>query len=255
MKVALSTVLPLIWIGTSIADYADNANAAIQTLQNKYYNVDTGLWRGTGGDMWWQCGQIVEIIARFGLADESFKQTAKDIISNTYAKSGNQIGHTNWHNDYYDDMGWWAMGWIASFDLTRDERYLATAKDLFEDMTGGWHTPCNGGIFWRKQGDSIASISNELFLSIAAHLANRVSADQKDNYIHWARMEWDWFWNSGVINSNSLVNDGVDMVTCKNTGKPVYTYNQGVVLAGLSELAKALSDGGYIEVSTFLVAT
>lgn len=189
----------------------------------------------------------METIAKFGQQDESFKKTATDIISNTYEKSGNQQGHNDWKNDFYDDMGWWAMGWIASYDLTGDSKYLNTAKDIFEDMTGGWNTPCNGGIWWDKKHDSIAAISNELFLSVAAHLANRVSSEDKAYYQNWAQMEWDWFWESGIINADGLINDGIDKTTCQNDQKTTFTYNQGVVLAGLSELARAKGDGGLIQ--------
>lgn len=196
--------------------------------------------------MWWQSGNIVETIAKFGKQDEHFKQTAIDIISNTYTKSPNQKGYNNWKNDFYDDEGWWAMGWIASYDLTGDQKYLNTAKDLFHDMTTGWTTPCRGGIWWNKPKDSIAAISNELFLAVGASLANRVPADEKADYQNWAQMEWDWFWESGVINSDTLVSDGIDKTSCSNDGKTTYTYNQGVVLAGLSELARAKSDGGFI---------
>ncbi|KAG9383614.1 Glycosyl hydrolase [Pyrenophora tritici-repentis] len=108
---------------------------------------------------------------------------------------------------------------IASYDLTNDVKYLNTAKDLFQDMTGGWNTPCKGGIWWSKDRDAIASISNELFLSVAAHLANRHHGKEKDDYANWAQMEWDWFKASGVIGSNNLVNDGIDPATCKNDGK------------------------------------
>lgn len=144
-------------------------------------------------------------------------------------------------------MGWWALGWIASYDLTGDAKYLATAKDIFEDMTGGWTTPCGGGIWWDKKKTSIASISNELFLSVAAHLANRSGGDEKKNYLHWAQAEWDWFSKSGVINSDNVINDGIHKDSCKNEGDPLYTYNQGVVLGGLAELARATGDGKYID--------
>jgi predicted alpha-1,6-mannanase (GH76 family) len=196
--------------------------------------------------MWWQSGNIVETIAKFGKQDADFKKTAIDIISNTYDKSGNQKGYNAWKNDFYDDEGWWAMGWIASYDLTGDAKYLSTAKDLFEDMTGGWTNPCKGGIWWNKPKESIAAISNELFLAIGASLANRVPAEEKANYQNWAQMEWDWFFNSGVINGDKLINDGVDKTSCQNDGKTTFTYNQGVVLAGLSELARAKGDGDLI---------
>jgi predicted alpha-1,6-mannanase (GH76 family) len=204
--------------------------------------------------MWWQSGNIVETIAKFGSQDADFRQTAIDIVSNTYDKSRNQKGYTDWKNDFYDDEGWWAMGWIASYDLTGDTKYLDTAKDLFEDMTGGWSTPCKGGIWWNKPKESIASISNELFLAVGASLANRASAEEKANYQNWAQMEWDWIWTSGVINADMLINDGIDKVSCDNDGKTTFTYNQGVVLAGLSELARAKSDGGLIRHANELAA-
>ncbi|KAH7075481.1 glycosyl hydrolase [Paraphoma chrysanthemicola] len=242
MKGLFSLLLPLFYLAPANADYADDANAAIMTLQDKWYDANTGLWN----KLWWQSGNMVETIARFGQKDSSFKQAAIDIISNTYDKSRNQLGAKDWKNDFYDDEGWWAAAWIAAYDLTGDAKYLNTAKDLFEDMTSGWTTPCNGGIWWNKKKESIAAISNELFLSVAAHLANRVSGQEKEEYRNWAQMEWDWFWNSGIINSDGLINDGIDQKTCKNDGKTTYTYNQGVVLAGLSELARAKSDGGLI---------
>lgn len=139
-------------------------------------------------------------------------------------------------------MGWWAMGWIASYDLTGDVKYLNTAKDLFEDMTGGWSTPCNGGLWWDKQHSYISAISNELFLSVSAHMANRVNENEKETYLSWAQMEWDWFRNSGIINQDNLINDGLRTTDCKNNRDTTWTYNQGVILAGLSELARARND-------------
>lgn len=186
-------------------------------------------------------------LAKFGLQDSSFKQTAVDIVANTYAKAPNGGGSTNWINDYYDDNGWWALGWIASYDLTNDVKYLNTAKDIFEDMTGGWTTPCNGGIWWDKKKTIIGAISNELFLSVGAHLANRVGDSEKEHYRNWAIMEWDWFHGSGIINSDNVINDDIDQITCKNSGKTVWTYNQGVILGGLAELAKATGDNKYID--------
>jgi predicted alpha-1,6-mannanase (GH76 family) len=201
----------------------------------------------TRNDLWWQSGNIIETIARFGIQDAAFKEYALMIISNTYAKSPQQHGADGWKNKFYDDEGWWAMGWIASYDLTGDVKYLNTAKDIFEDMTGGWNTPCGGGIWWSKDRDYIAAISNELFLSVASHLANRAEGQEKEDYTNWATMEWDWFKKSGVINSDGLVNDGLDPSSCKNNGRTTFTYNQGIVLAGLSELARAKNNGDYIK--------
>lgn len=186
-------------------------------------------------------------IAKFGTHEAAFKQHAANIVGNTYEKAANRMGAKNWLNDYYDDEGWWALGWIASFDLTGEGKYLDTAKYIFEDMTGGWTTPCNGGIWWDKKKTSVAAISNELFISVAAHLANRVPDDEKKEYRDWALSAWGWFKDSGIINGDNVINDGIDKNTCKNDGKTVYTYNQGVILGGLAELAKATGDGQYTD--------
>jgi hypothetical protein len=56
--------------------------------------------------LWWQSGNILETIAKFGLEDASFRPTAEGIIANTYEKSRNQLGYRDWKNGFYDDMGW-----------------------------------------------------------------------------------------------------------------------------------------------------
>lgn len=102
MKFFRSVLVPLLYLPFAYADFADNAQEAILTLQRKYYNFDTGLW----DDLWWQSGNMVETIAKFALEDATFKKTAIDIISNTYEKSRNQLGARDWKNDFYDDEGW-----------------------------------------------------------------------------------------------------------------------------------------------------
>ena len=189
--------------------------------------------------MWWESANIAESIAKFGIQDASFRPAAKDIIANTYAKSPNQNGYKNWHNEYYDDMGWWAMAWIASYDLTQEKKYLDTARDLFDAMSAGATTPCRG-IWWDEAHTSIATISNSLLLAVGAALANRVPDNDRAGYRAAADAQWDWLSSSGVINKQRLLNDGIDQHTCKNDKKTTWTYNQGVLLRGLSELAIAL---------------
>ena len=69
------------------------------------------------------------------------------------------------------------------------------------------------------------AIANELFLVTAAKL----------NRTDWALKEWQWFERSGMINNQSLINDGLDG-DCRNNKAATYTYNQGVILGGLAHL-------------------
>ncbi len=115
------------------------------------------------------------------------------------------------------------------------------ARTIFSDMAGGWDSTCGGGIWWNKDRGYKNAIANELFLSVAAHLANRDSSKQA-YYLRWAHREWKWFAHSGMINTNGLINDGLGTSdgrtsagTCGNNGQTTWSYNQGVVLGGLVE--------------------
>jgi predicted alpha-1,6-mannanase (GH76 family) len=88
-----------------------------------------------------------------------------------------------------------------------------------------------------------------LFLSVAAHLANRTSGSTRRRYLAWGNREWKWFQASGMINPTSLINDGLNKSAgeiatsgCTNNGRTTWTYNQGDVLGGLVELMSADHD-------------
>lgn len=158
-------------------------------------------------------------------------------------------GFDDFLNDYYDDEGWWALALIRAHDLGAlgmgDQEYLQAANDIFEDMKAG-ASPC-GGIYWSKVTNYTNAIANELFLSVAASLANRMP--NKEYYVDVAVKQWDWFLASGMINEDVLVNDGLN-AACKNNGGKTWSYNQGVILGGLAELYRATQDNKYIETAT-----
>lgn len=116
-------------------------------------------------------------------------------------------------------------------------------------MTSGRNAPC-GGLWWDKAHTYSGAIENELFLAVAAQLANRVTtAREKEHYLTWARTQWDWFELSGMINSNYTVNNGLDMATCSNDNGTVWSYNQGVILGGLVELHRVSPNPEYLHMA------
>jgi predicted alpha-1,6-mannanase (GH76 family) len=167
----------------------------------------------------------------------------------TYFENGIQIEDVNpkgFLNGFFDDEGWWALAWIKVYDLTGDKTYLTAAQDIFEDVrTQAINATC-GGVWWDRAKTANTAISNELFISVAAHLASRVT-NEKAFYMGYAMNNWEWFEQSGIINAQNQINDGIDLRTCKNNGQDVWSYNQGVILGALVELNGLQPNETYIQ--------
>ena len=246
-----------------------HAQSALTALQ-QWYNETTGLWETTG---WWNSANALTTLADFAAVDSSLDSVTSHVFRNTFTQAQKaslatvkvlrpyavttsytgpdfppgipspKSGFSHFLNDYYDDEGWWALAWLQIFDLTKEPQYLQTAMDIFEDMTKGYGGTCDG-LWWNKPETNKVAIANELFLTVAAQLANRAS--NKEYYLDWALKEWDWFQGTGMINEDYNINDGIDLTTCQNNNGLVWSYNQGVILGGLLELYKAAPDESYL---------
>jgi predicted alpha-1,6-mannanase (GH76 family) len=257
------------------SNYRPHAEAALTTLQ-QWYNQSSGLWDTTG---WWNSANCLTVLADFAAIDSYAASVGDRVFPNTLGQAqkynlqlqkvmvGSSIRSyygAQWPyfppgmnrpapvmpvgflNGYYDDEGWWALGWIRVYDVTGGRQYLQTAINIFDDMTGGWNSSrCGGGIWWDKAHTYENAIANELFISVAAHLANRATGNSAF-YRNWALKSWAWFQQSGMINAGHTINDGLTLATCQNNGGTVWSYNQGVILGGLVELNKAAPNQSYI---------
>ncbi len=213
--------------------------AAGMTALQLFYNPPTGLWNTTD---WWNAANALETTIDYSTITNT--KTYHSNIFNTFERHK----RTNFLNPwFYDDDGWWALTWIKAYDLTGETRYLDMAKTIFNDMKQGWDSTCNGGISWKKKERNYKNaITNELFFSVAARLHLRTPGDKgPGSYLDWAQRTWDWFKNSGLINSSNLLNDGLND-SCQNNGQTTWTYNQGVILGGLVDLYKSTNDSSLL---------
>ncbi|KAH8758478.1 glycoside hydrolase [Diaporthe sp. PMI_573] len=280
---AKASLLGFSLAATDRATAIDRSVTAIKTLQT-FYNEPDGLWETTG---WWNSGNCLTSLGDFLYlaVDGADDLGLEDVLSNTFtqAQQTSQMatktlvkgssrrlfesrytaslvlgesglasrGFSGFINNYYDDEGWWALAWVRAFDVTGNTQYLTMAESIFTDMRGGVNGTCGGGIWWSKDRKYKNAIANELYLSVAASLANR--AAEKDAYLSIAKDQWNWFKGSGMINDQNLINDGLDINSdgsCSNNGDIVWSYNQGVILGGLVELSRATGDPEYLSEAT-----
>ncbi|RMY43891.1 hypothetical protein D0863_16289 [Hortaea werneckii] len=185
------------------------ANLLLPREGNDWYNATTGLWQ----DLWWNSGNIVTTLARLGQVIDEGEETED-----------------------------WALAWIQVYDLTNDARYLTAAEGIFEELTTGLNATC-GGQWWDIAHTASNTINNALYISVAAHLANRVptitTASSKDpeTYRAVARTYLHWLQDQNLLTPNGTYVDGLDLQTCQPTG-PVFTYNQGVMIGALVEMSR-----------------
>ena len=211
-------------------DFRTCARSSAAALQ-RWYNTKTGLWDSTG---WWNSANALHALVNYtALTGDGSHLGA---IARTFTAA--QRTHARFINSYYDDNAWWALAWVAAWDLTHEDRYLAAARAIFSFNTQGWQAASGGGMLWHRKSNYRNAITSELFLLLAGQLYQRTG---DEGHLRWARTAWDWFAASGMISPGGLVNDGLD-TEGRNNGGPTWTYNQGVILGGLAVLSDITGD-------------
>src|SRR5437763_9078921 len=149
-------------------DYRGRASAGITALQ-RWYRPRTGLWAGTG---WWNSANALTAVVRYTQLTGDASHAGA--IATTFTAAQRQ--HAKFVNTYYDDNAWWALAWIAAFDLTRNSRYLDAARVIFARNTAAWDDSCGGRLRWHAGSTYKNAVTNELFVTLAALLHQRIPA-------------------------------------------------------------------------------
>ncbi|CAG8979609.1 hypothetical protein HYALB_00013537 [Hymenoscyphus albidus] len=205
-------------------EYVAYSVAGINQLQT-WYSAATGLW----GNLWWPSANVVTMMADF---EEYFphmvEPTTRLVYPTTLKMAPISSGFAGFLN--------------GSTMMTCDDHYLDVAAQIFEDSKSVWGQATCGGLWWDKAEIQNGAVENELYITTAAKLANRRPTTPSPGYYYQEAVKtYDWFIKFGLINKDNLINNGLNLQTCKNDGNPVFSYNQGIILSGLAELSWALA--------------
>ncbi len=245
----LRTILFLCIISTNILakTIAYNFDDGITQLM-QFYDTRRGLWqdnncikggacKANNGNGFWYWANAQHLIADHQLL--TGESTNSDNMYQTMAKNKEDILAA----DYFDDEGWWALAFIASYKATHNIDYLYTAEDIVNDMSlrGAQHICGNGGIYWDAKKTQVGSIANELYIKLNAQLY-MITKDKL--YKKNADSTWKWFQDSGLISSDFIVSDHykIEDGKCGDKVNWHFTYTNGVLLGVLADLAQINND-------------
>lgn len=239
---------------TPIEDNLQRAKTTGQVLHEIWYKQDKGQWVGNfkgPNDYWWDsANSMISLLYLTEVTD--YQVSYQSAMENTFNKGKNQ---NNFINSYNDDTLWWALTWLKAYQVTKHVNpehpqlndMLNVVTNIFTTMQKNqWDNTFNGGVWWSTARGSNGyknAITNGLFLTLSSQLAHEFPTDS--TYLTWAKKSWEWYKNSGMINADYLVNDGLSSSGVNNNGI-TWTYNQGMLIGGLVGLFKVTGDTAYL---------
>lgn len=86
--------------------------------------------------------------------------------------------------------------------------FLERATLFYDLARSGWdETSCGGGMIWGRWDRYKNAVTTELFITASVAMYEAI---REQTMLDAAIKAWNWFKNSGMLNEDGLLNDGLD---------------------------------------------
>jgi predicted alpha-1,6-mannanase (GH76 family) len=167
----------------------------------------------------------------------------------------------------YDDQLWVVLTFLrgavyaAEHEPEWADPFLQRATVFYDLASAGWdNRTCGGGMVWGRWVRYKNAVTSELYIAASVGM---YEAFGEDKMLENATRGWVWLKKSGMLNTEGLFNDGLDSKCRYHRAYPpthdrnnqgmTWTYNQGIILSGLSGLYKFTGDEQFVVAAQKLI--
>ena len=165
------------------------------------------------------------------------------VIEGTFRAAQRSAADAGFIDRFFDDNGWWALAWVAAYDLTKDRRYLAAARRSSRTTRAAGTAPAAAGCGGTPTGGT--RTRSPTSCSSRSRRGSPSGCPGQPGVPGLGAADLGMAARQRHDRAGGLVNDGLT-AGCQNNGGTTWTYNQGVVLGGLAALCELTGDPGYL---------
>lgn len=221
---------------------------SIHHRYNEFFPADTGS-KKKYSYLWPLCG-LIQAANETDAASitNNYFDTVLAQIQPYYDDAAPKPGYNSYlvypvkESRFYDDNQWIGIASLDAYQRTKDEKYLAQGKMVYDFMMTGFDTISSGGLYWKEKDYTTKNTcSNGPGVLVALQL---YKATKGKTYLNTALMLYDWV-NKKLLSPANLYFDNIQLPSGK-IDKRIFTYNTGTMLESSVLLYKITQQKKYL---------